>query len=337
VLALVGGSGEARQTWGYVPVLAAIPVSALVGWANRGWRSVAFGLGAAVVAAAAGGVPEVWPGVAALVFVSVLEDRDERPLVGWVTGVIGSTAALVIGPEGNVAPFLAVGLGGSAALLLRSWTRNRALAGETRELRGQAAWLEERTSVARELHDVVGHHVTAMVVQAEAGQLGDPRAALRTIGDVGRTALKELDALVVHLRDPHAPLTVSAPPRLRDVDELLAAPLRAAGVAVDVQLDDDLALEEADVLTVYRVVQEALTNVARHADAGHVWVEVGRRTDRLRVRVSDDGTGLPPERTRGSGLLGIEERVLPRGGEVVLDRRPGGGTILDVSLPVPGW
>ena len=121
--------------------------------------------------------------------------------------------------------------------------------------------------MARELHDVVGHHVTAMVVQAEAGQMADPEAALRNIGDLGRTALGELDALVVHLRDPDSPLVVSAPPRLLDIDELLAVPLRGQGVTVDVRIEAELGLDAVEVLTVYRIAQEALTNVTRHAHA----------------------------------------------------------------------
>jgi signal transduction histidine kinase len=88
------------------------------------------------------------------------------------------------------------------------------------------------------------------------------------------------------------------------------------------------------VLTVYRVVQEGLTNVARHAGARHAWVELSRRGDVLRVRVSDDGVGPGAERARGSGLVGIGERVAARGGRVELVGRPGGGTILDVTLPV---
>jgi signal transduction histidine kinase len=217
---------------------------------------------------------------------------------------------------------------------VRTRTRNEQLEGEAERLRGQATWLEQRTHVARELHDVVGHHVTAMVVQAEAGRLGDPQQALRTIGDLGRTALQELDSLVVHLRDPEAPLTVSAPPRLLDIDELLAQPLRAVGVEVSVDVADDLHLDEPDVLTVYRITQEGLTNVTRHAGARHAWVELSRRGNAVRVRVSDDGVGPPLERDRGSGLVGIEERVTARGGRVELVRRSGGGTILDVTLPV---
>jgi signal transduction histidine kinase len=207
------------------------------------------------------------------------------------------------------------------------------LVGEAEELRGQAAWLEQRTSVARELHDVVGHHVTAMVVQAEAGQVADPQVALRTIGELGRTALAELDSLVVHLRDPGARLAVTAPPRLLDIDELLAAPLRQAGVEVDVHIDETLGLDEVTVLTVYRIAQEALTNVARHAAARHTWVELAGSDGDVRLRVSDDGIGPPTERSRGSGLLGIEERVAAAGGTWDLASRPGGGSILDVRLP----
>ena len=248
--------------------------------------------------------------MAVLVFGSLAEDRQDPSLDG-LGGRRGGVASfsIFLYDSGNFAPFLATALGGAAGLLLRSRVRTSELVGEAEELRGQAAWLEQRTVVARELHDVVGHHVTAMVVQAEAGQVADPQEALRTIGELGRTALAELDSLVVHLRDPGAPLTVSAPPRLLDIDELLAEPLRRSGVAVDVRLGDDLGLDELDVLTVYRIAQEALTNVARHARARHVWVELTRNGDHVRLRVSDDGAGPPAERTRGSGLVGIEERV----------------------------
>ena len=137
--------------------------------------------------------------------------------------------------------------------------------------------------------------------------MGDPATALRTIAELGRTALGELDGLVVHLRDPAAPLSVSAPPRLLDIDELLAEPLRRQGVTVSVGLDADLGLDDTDVLTVYRIAQEALTNVARHARARHVWVELRRRAGELRLRVSDDGvgvTGSAAPRLRAAGHRG---------------------------------
>jgi len=232
-------------------------------------------------------------------------------------------------------PFVFVTAGYLLAALLRSWSRGSALTREATRLRDQAAWLEQRTSLARELHDVVGHHVTAMVVQAEAGQLGpDPAAALQAIADSGRTALRELDTLVVHLRNPDARMRVSAPPRLSDIDELLAEPLRRQGLTVQVRLDADPGLDELGVLTAYRIAQEAITNIARHANATAAWVELVRIDGLARLRVSDDGIGPPRAATRGSGLLGIEERVNSLGGRWHLHPRPGGGTLLEVVLPV---
>lgn len=314
--------------------IAAVLLTGLLAWLQPRRARDTAALGAGLVAIWTPGLPPVGPAVGVLVFVSVLADTDDVPWRGWAGGLAGASLSLVFHVDGTVAPFVWTCAGGLLGLLLRTRTRTEQLEGEAERLRGQARWLEQRTSVARELHDVVGHHVTAMVVQSEAGQLGNPQKALQTIGDLGRTALQELDSLVVHLRDPQAPLTVSAPPRLLDIDELLAQPLRAASVRVTVDVADDLHLNELDVLTVYRVAQEGLTNVARHARARHAWVELTRRDDVVRVRVSDDGVGPPLERDRGSGLVGIEERVAARGGRAQLVRRPGGGTILDVTLPV---
>jgi signal transduction histidine kinase len=312
-------------------LLPLLVVGVLVRWAGRPYLLAG---GALLAGIWSGELAGLWPVALAFVFYSVVLDSRHVPYAGWLGGLAGAALTRVSYGDPSVVSFLATAIGGGAALLVRSRTRTEELEGEAERLRGQATWLEQRTSVARELHDVVGHHVTAMVVQAEAGQLGDPQLALRTIGDLGRTALQELDSLVVHLRDPEAPLTVSAPPRLLDIDELLAQPLRAAGVEVSVDVADDLHLDALDVLTVYRVAQEGLTNVARHARARHAWVELSRRGDVVRVRVSDDGVGPPVTRDRGSGLVGVEERVTARDGRVELVARPGGGTILDVALPV---
>jgi signal transduction histidine kinase len=334
LLSLAASVGDVGDNAVFLLPVLAVPVSIAVATLRRSWSAIVLAIGAFVAATWSPDVPSLWLAMAVLVFGSPAEDRQTRPWMGWAGGLGGASFSIFLYDSGNFAPFLATALGGAAGLLLRSRARTTELVGEAEELRGQAAWLEQRTSVARELHDVVGHHVTAMVVQAEAGQLGDPRDALKAIGDLGRTALAELDSLVVHLRDPGAPLTVSAPPRLLDIDELLAEPLRRAGMVVDVRLDDEPALAEADVLTVYRITQEALTNVARHSGASHAWVEVSKGDTAVRLRVSDDGAGPPAERTRGSGLLGIEERVAARGGRMELIGRPGGGTMLDVTFPL---
>ncbi|MFG3301601.1 sensor histidine kinase [Micromonospora chersina] len=303
------------------------------------YRALVFAVCAGFVAMVSTG-ESVQLGLAAagLVFFSTCEDPARRPWLGWVAGLTGAAGALAVALLDQRGlyeqPIVFVTAGYLLAILLRSWSRGYALTREAGELRGQAAWLEQRTNLARELHDVVGHHVTAMVVQAEAGQFSDdPGAALRAIADSGRIALSELDTLVVHLRDPEAAIAVSAPPRLSDIDELLAQPLRQQGVTVQVRLDPEPGLDEIGVLTVYRIAQEALTNIARHAKATAACVELIRIGDRARLRVSDDGIGPPPAPTRGSGLLGIEERVRARGGSWELSRRPGGGTIVQANLP----
>jgi signal transduction histidine kinase len=326
------------------------------GWAGWAWPALPVGFGAlalparfraSIWAACAGFVAlasnpnsvQLGLAVAAFVFVSTGEDAATRPWRGWVGGCVGASVAfaisLVSGSGPYLQPYVFVGAGYLLAMLLRAWSRGRSLTHEARELRGQAVWLEQRTNLARELHDAVGHHVTAMVVQAEAGQLGeDPRAALQAIASSGRTALGELDALVVHLRDPAATVTVTAPPRLSDIDELLAEPLRQQGVAVAVRLDPEAGLDEVGILTAYRIAQEALTNVARHARASAAWVELARLGDRVRLRVSDDGVGTQSTSGHGSGLLGISERVRACGGSWELSERPGGGTMLEADLPV---
>jgi len=308
-----------------------------------------------VVAAAATGLlawftPDavfLWPAVAAAMFLSIADDPARRPWLAWVVGLAGSCIGYVqflyLPVTDNVLAFAGVAVGGLLGMLLRLGLRSEDLARETTTLRvrtqqseEQARWLEQRTVLARELHDVVGHHVTAMVVQAEAGLVEDPTRALHSIGDLGRTALGELDALVVHLRDPDAPLALSAPPRLSDIEELLAAPLRQQGVEVEVRIDPGLVLDEALTLTVYRIAQETLTNIARHARATSAWVELGPASGRLRLRVTDNGVGPPVQISRGAGLLGIEERVRAAAGIWAISPRPGGGTVVDVFLPATG-
>lgn len=336
VVTTVDGGTSIPSGWAWL----VIPVGLVAVTLRPGLRALAFAACAGFVAVVSTG-DSVQLGLAAagLVFLSTAVDPAARPWRGCASGVIGAAGALGIALANHRGiyeqPFIFVATGYLLAVLLRSWSRGHALTRETGELRGQAAWLEQRTNLARELHDVVGHHVTAMVVQAEAGQLGDdPGAALAAIANSGRIALAELDTLVVHLRDPGAALVVTAPPRLTDIDELLAQPLRQQGVSVQVSLDPEPGLTEVGVLAVYRIAQEALTNIARHAEATAAWIDLVRIDDRARLRVSDNGVGVADPPSRGSGLLGIDERVRACGGDWTLSHRPGGGTTLAVSLPV---
>lgn len=261
--------------------------------------------------------------------------------VGWAKGgaIDAGYANYIAGTVWSMVEFSVIGA--ALAVAVNALQDRFSLQRETSVLRGRTEaserhtqWLAERTALARELHDVVGHHVTAMVVQSEAGQVGDPQAALRSVADLGRSALGELDALVVHLRDPSASLDTSAPPRLSDIDDVLADPLRRQGVTVRTQIAVDLALDDPDTLTLYRVAQEALTNIVRHADARNAWVDLTRSGRTVRLRVSDDGVGPPAPGDHGSGLLGVQERVTGRGGICAVSERPGGGTSVDVFIPV---
>jgi len=336
VIATVDGGLSVPAGWLWLVLPAGVAAVA----AAPGYRALIFGACAGFVAVVSTGESvQLGLAAAALVFLSTCQDPARRPWLGWVGGFTGAAGALAIALSHQRGvyeqPFIFVVVGYLLATLLRSWSRGHAIAREAAELRGQAAWLEQRTNLARELHDVVGHHVTAMVVQAEAGQFSlSPDAALQRIAESGRTALRDLDTLVVHLRDPSAAIAVSQPPRLSDIDELLAQPLRQQGVTVHVHLDAEPGLDEIGALAAYRIAQEALTNIARHAKATAAWVELVRVGATARLRVGDDGIGPPGTPARGSGLIGIAERVAALGGSWQLNQRPGGGTLLEVSLPV---
>lgn len=272
-----------------------------------------------------------WAAPAAAAVASVLGVRSDPVQVWMYTG------------NPPVAAALGIAVGVSVAELARTYGARERLEREAAELREQsrereehAAWMDQRTRLARELHDVVGHHVTAMVVQAEAGLARDSAQAttsLHRIADLGRSALGDLDAMVHALREPGESVAWTSAPRIADLPRL-ADPLEAAGVTVALHVQEGISLDEAQELTVYRIVQESLTNVLRHAEAGHAWVDVGHDGQHVHVRVSDDGVGPPAGSTHGSGLKGIDERVRALRGVWTCSRRPGGGTSVDVFLPV---
>jgi signal transduction histidine kinase len=204
--------------------------------------------------------------------------------------------------------------------------------------------LEGRSQIARDLHDVVAHHVNLIVIQAETGpdlmqrDRDDVLQGFQRIGDAGRKALGELDRMLSALRDANgtADPALSPQPGLADlralVDGLADQNLpvtfelrgQAHGVPVGVQL------------TAYRVVQEALTNVVKHAQATRVTVVVEVTPEGLTTRVSDDGQGFDPAATPDGrhGLTGMRERVRVHEGSLQLDTRPGVGTTVIAWLPL---
>ncbi|MDR6974988.1 signal transduction histidine kinase [Streptomyces sp. 3330] len=211
----------------------------------------------------------------------------------------------------------------------------------------------ERSRVAREMHDIVGHNLSVMVSVADgaavlAANRGERSAdALRILGDTGRQAMSELRRVLGVLREDRGDERPLGPqPGVRDLDPLLDR-VRAAGLAVTYRTVGDLdPLGEGVQLTVYRVVQEALTNTLKHAGTGSVAdVTVIAESGAVRIRVADTGTppgapARPPSRAAadgpGHGLVGIRQRAAMYGGTVIAGpRETGHGWTVDVVLDVP--
>lgn len=226
-----------------------------------------------------------------------------------------------------------------------------------REAESRAAVAEERTRIARELHDVVAHSMAVMIVQADGARFmldRDPaqaRTAVKVVADTGREALEEMRRLVGVLRDAGPAggdepggLTVAADPEhrrlaLAELPDLLAR-FDDAGLHVRSTVTDaPPALPPGLELTVYRVVQEALTNALKHAGVGAcVEVVVSYTAGAVVVRVVDDGRGRPlvsPAPSGGHGLLGMRERVTVYDGNLTAGPRLTGGWQVEVRLPLP--
>ena len=201
------------------------------------------------------------------------------------------------------------------------------------------AVLAERTRIARELHDIVAHAVTSMVVQAGAAeQAGEDRefvsGALASIRSTGNDALAEMRRLVTMLReDDDAPLAPQ--PRLEALPALIASGSGHGPVTRLEVVGAERELPAGLDVTVYRIVQEALTNVRRHADAGECVVRLEYTPDEVRLEVVDDGRGgqVDPA-TAGHGLVGMRERVGMYGGRLDVGPEPGRGFAVRAVLPV---
>jgi signal transduction histidine kinase len=207
-------------------------------------------------------------------------------------------------------------------------------------LREQAA-TQERARIARELHDVVAHHVSMVAVQAETARLTTPgmppegRERLAAIGDTARDALTEMRRLLGVLRaDVDGEAERAPQPGLGRLDALVEE-ARAAGTTVHVAVHGQpVALPPGVDLTAYRIVQEALTNARRHAPGAAVDVEVAFRDDAVSVRVRDDGPGPASGGDGGHGLVGMQERVAMVGGRLRVGPANGGGFAVEADLPV---
>jgi signal transduction histidine kinase len=342
VTALLEGALREDVTWRPFVTIVAVGLAPVLLWRRTHplvCVVVGFGTGMALgLASLLGGVPSV--GLDTMIYVLVLV----YALVRWGSGreiVIGLTVVLVAavfaiatdytGPAEVIGGFavLAAAAAGGAAFRYRAESRRRAVD----QIRSQ-----ERVGLARELHDTVAHHVSAIAVQAQAGRTmagKRPEAALEALsvieGEASRT-LAEMRAVVRVLRDG-APAEYAPQPGVAD---LVSLARRDPVPVVDVELAGDLAGLRLQVdAAVYRLAQEALTNALRHArNASRVEIRVVEGAGRLRLRVTDDGQ-IDPVRpaTHGFGLLGMTERVQLLGGTLRAGPAPGGGWAVDAELP----
>ena len=213
-----------------------------------------------------------------------------------------------------------------------------------RDQRSRLATATERTRVAREMHDIVGHNLSVIITLADAGAYASDLApergkeALQLIGDTGRQALGELRRVLGVLREaadgPSAGPELSPQPGIADIDALCAK-VRAAGLEVVYRTSGDVdALDSGVQLTAYRIVQEALTNTLKHADADtRVHLAIIETDTRLTIRVQDTGPATPPgPHEEGHGLVGMRERAALYGGTVSAGPAGGGGWSVEAVL-----
>jgi signal transduction histidine kinase len=273
--------------------------------------------------------------------------------------VIGLNAALLIvgtaidgRPIGDVvfvlvilAAVAAAGRGVHARQQRVTVLADRAVALEhERDAKARAAVAEERVRIARELHDVVAHGISVIVLQARGGRsvLGtredEAREAFGEIESTAQGALIEMRRLLGMLRQHDEELTLGPQPSLANLDAL-AAHVRDAGLPVDVVVKGDVnRLPPGVDLSAYRLVQEGLTNALKHAGPARARVYVSCSADDVEVEVIDDGRGLngKGDSTGGHGLTGMRERVSMLGGQIEIGPRESGGFALRARLPLDG-
>jgi signal transduction histidine kinase len=289
-------------------------------------------------------------GCVAVFFVGLL--RERRQAIAGIVLAIGVEALVAYrDPLKNLSAFIATcivfGLIWTVAFALgRKFEeaddakRRAAQAEREREERARAAVTEERARIARELHDVVGHSVSVMTVQASAvRRLLRPeqereREALLIVERTGREALAEMRRMVGVLRRPEEGPALAPQPSLEHVERLVEQ-ARDAGLSVELRVEGDPQPLPAGVdLTAYRLVQEGLTNALKHARAERAQVVVCYGDGDLEVMVSDDGRGAGSGDGGGHGLVGMRERVAVFGGELEAGPRAEGGYRLRAKLPV---
>jgi signal transduction histidine kinase len=290
-----------------------------------------------------------------LAFYSVGRYSDERRAI--FSGVVGLTAEILLvdlprflagTPPLNFVPawgsYVVLWVVGKALRRYRlQASRLQALAGQLeieREEKARTAVVVERSRIARELHDVLAHSVSVMVVQAQAaqrlleGEQQDARQALGSIETTGRQALAEMRRMLGILRRSDEELTLAPQPGLEYLDALIEQ-TREAGLPVELRIEGEPEpLPPGVDLSAYRIVQEALTNTLKHAGPAHAQVVVRYGDDELELEITDDGAGTGKGGGEGHGLIGMRERVALYGGVFEGGKRSAGGYRIRARLPL---
>lgn len=327
----VGGSAIAHAA---AVVLILVQAAALWWLADRPW------LGTSVVLVVSAALqlmfPSFGPGIAFVVLCTYAWLRPAAETL-WAAA-LGVVA--VCGPAAVHGRWVMAGLWLGAVLLAWSWGALVRARGERRVAERRQAVLEERARIARDLHDVLSHTVSVMVVQAAAADdvfesnPAKAREALRRTEEAGRHALAELRGFLRTVRADSEEDDASPQPTLDDVRRL-AETMGEAGLAVTLRREGEAELPLGVQVNAYRIVQEALTNTLRHARASSAEVLVEVSAAEVRVRITDDGRGATPGRGGGHGLIGMRERASLFGGTLRAGpRTDAAGFEVEALLPV---
>jgi signal transduction histidine kinase len=277
--------------------------------------------------------------------------RDLRRAWAGLAIVLGGIVTVVYNIPGHLTAELIVipvdfSISWAAGLVLRDRAQKAeaaeiraAQAEREREAAARVAVAEERARIARELHDIVAHAVSVMVLQVGAvrhqlpDELGEQRGALRDVERAGRTALAQMRHLLAAMRREGDEAELLPQPGLDGIDSL--DQISRAGLPVELHVDGDpVPLPRGVDLSVYRIVQEGLTNALKHAHASDAEVIFRYRPDELEIEVRDNGQGSSTTDGLGHGLVGVRERVKIYGGEMSAGSANGGGFVLSTRLPL---
>lgn len=295
-------------------ILVAPPIAAYTLASLRGWR---WGLAGSLVGA-----------LCALVSIHLAFGAAEP------VGLIGSTVwmSATVGAAGTAVGYYRAMLAASRAQLARE--------AQTREEQARRHVAEERLRIARELHDILGHTMATISVQAGVGihllstRPAQAAEALTTIKQISDEGLTDVKVLLGVLRSDGEPDRPRAPRGGLDQLEVLLDPIRAAGVRPELTVHGGVRPLSAPVdLAAYRIIQEALTNVLRHGRARTVRLDLRYESSRVVIQIRDDGPDTGATRRDGNGITGMRERALALSGRFTAGRHPDGGFQVRCELP----